>query len=89
MSSADLVGVQEALAFQIDEIVAAVPGYAVVGVGRDDGRAAGEFSAILFKAERLRVADSGPLVLGPPSVHDRNLGQQHTRISTLGALHRS
>src|SRR5688500_8012208 len=33
---ADVVGLQEALAFQIDEIVAAVPGYAVIGVGRDD-----------------------------------------------------
>ena len=46
---ADLVGLQEALAFQIDEIQAAVPGYAVVGVGRDDGGRAGEWSAILFK----------------------------------------
>jgi len=37
----DLIGLQEALRFQIDEILAAVPGYAVVGVGRDDGKAAG------------------------------------------------
>src|SRR5919109_1024785 len=45
---ADLVGVQEALDFQIDEIIAAAPVYAVVGIGRDDGGEAGEYSAILF-----------------------------------------
>ena len=50
---ADLVGLQEALAFQIDEILAAVPGYAVVGVGRDDAGRAGELSTILFKAGRF------------------------------------
>src|SRR3990170_6681927 len=51
---ADLVGLQEALASQIDEIQAAVPGYAVVGVGRDDAGRAGEFSAILFRNGRFR-----------------------------------
>jgi endonuclease/exonuclease/phosphatase family metal-dependent hydrolase len=56
---ADLVGLQEALAFQIDEIVAAAPAYAVVGVGRDDGKRAGEYSAILYKKERFHVAEAG------------------------------
>ena len=56
---ADIVGLQEALASQIDEIVAAVPIYAVVGVGRDDAARAGEFSAILFRKDRLRVAEAG------------------------------
>src|SRR5262245_21019071 len=51
---ADLIGLQEALAFQIDEILAAAPGYAAVGVGRDDAARAGEFSAILFKRSRFR-----------------------------------
>ena len=56
---ADLIGLQEALAFQIDEILAAAPSYAVIGVGRDDAAKAGEFSAILFKKDRFRVADAG------------------------------
>ena len=55
---ADLIGLQEALASQIDEIVAAVPIYAVVGVGRDDAARAGEFSAILFRRDRFRVAEA-------------------------------
>ncbi len=81
---ADLIGLQEALASQIDEIVAAVPGYAVVGVGRDDGRAAGEFSAILFRTSRLRVAESGTFWFSdtPAVPGSKSWGNSITRIST-------
>ena len=82
---ADLVGLQEALAFQIDEIQAAVPGYAAVGVGRDDGGRAGEWSAILFKVGRSRRRRRHVLVLG----HARGagveiLGQQHHQDLHVG-----
>ncbi len=82
--NADLIGVQEALASQIDEIVAAVPGYAVVGVGRDDGRAAGEFSAILFRTSRLRVAESGTFWFSdtPTVPGSTSWGNNITRISS-------
>ena len=49
----DIIGLQEALDFQIDEIVAAVPGYAYVGVGRTDGKRKGEYAAILYRTARL------------------------------------
>ena len=86
--NADLVGVQEALAFQIDEILAAVPGYAVVGVGRDDGRARGEFSAILFRRDRFRVADSGTFWFSdtPEVPGSKSWGNTITRISTWARL---
>jgi endonuclease/exonuclease/phosphatase family metal-dependent hydrolase len=58
-ANADVIGLQEALDFQIDEIIAAVPGYAVVGVGRDDGAEKGEYSAILFRTGRFHVAEAG------------------------------
>lgn len=82
--NADLVGLQEALASQIDEIVAAVPAYAVVGVGRDDGRARGEFSAILFRRDRFRVADSGTFWFSdtPAVPGSKSWGNTITRIST-------
>ena len=81
---ADLVGLQEALASQIDEIVAAVPIYAVVGVGRDDAARAGEFSAILFRKDRLRVAEAGTFWFSDtPSVPgSKSWGNNVTRIST-------
>jgi endonuclease/exonuclease/phosphatase family metal-dependent hydrolase len=81
---ADLVGVQEALAFQIDEIVAALPHYAVVGVGRDDAGRAGEFSAILFRKDRFRVADAGTFWFSdtPEVPASKSWGNSITRICT-------
>jgi len=58
-SEADFVGLQEALRFQIDEIRQALPRYGEIGVGRDDGLAAGEFSAILFDTSRFTADTSG------------------------------
>ena len=81
---ADLIGLQEALGFQIDEIVAAAPGYAVIGVGRDDAAKAGEFSAILFKKDRFRVADAGTFWFSdtPEVPASKTWGNNITRICT-------
>lgn len=80
----DFVGLQEALRFQIDAIREAVPGYAEVGVGRDDGKEAGEYSAILYKEERWRVADRGTLWLSdtPDLPGSKSWGNEITRIVT-------
>jgi endonuclease/exonuclease/phosphatase family metal-dependent hydrolase len=85
---ADLVGLQEALDFQIDEIVAAVPGYATIGVGRDDGRARGEFAAILFRKSRFRVAEAGTFWLSdtPAVPGSKTWGNNITRICTWARL---
>ena len=50
---ADAVGVQEALAHQLTDLDTRLPGFARVGVGRRDGKTAGEFSAILYRTARL------------------------------------
>ena len=80
----DFVGLQEALRFQIDAIREAVPAYHEVGVGRDDGRQAGEYSAILYKPDRWRVADSGTLWLSdtPDVPGSMTWGNEITRIVT-------
>ena len=80
----DLIGLQEALRFQIDEILAAVPGYAVVGVGRDDGKAAGEMSAILFRTARFHVAASGTFWFSdtPEIPGSKSWGNRITRIAS-------
>jgi len=85
---ADLIGLQEALDFQIDEILAAAPGYAAIGVGRDDAARAGEYSAILFRKERFRVAESGTFWFSDtPSVPgSRSWGNNITRICTWARL---
>jgi endonuclease/exonuclease/phosphatase family metal-dependent hydrolase len=83
-ANADLVGLQEALSFQIDEILAAAPSYAAIGIGRDDAVKAGEHSAILFRRDRFRVADSGTFWFSDtPSVPaSRTWGNNVTRICT-------
>lgn len=56
---ADVVGLQEVLNFQVEQIAAALKGYGVVSVGRDDGKQAGEHCTILYRRDRFRLADSG------------------------------
>jgi endonuclease/exonuclease/phosphatase family metal-dependent hydrolase len=61
----DAVGVQEALAHMLTELDARLPGFARIGVGRADGRAGGEFSAILYRTDRLELLDQGTFWLSP------------------------
>ena len=49
----DVLGIQEGLRHQIEHINAALPNYSYVGVGRDDGKQSGEFSAIFYDTRRL------------------------------------
>lgn len=80
----DVVGLQEALRFQIEEIVAAVPGYAFLGVGRDDGKAAGEHAAILYRTDRLKVDQHGDFWFSdtPEVPGSKHWGNQITRMCT-------
>jgi endonuclease/exonuclease/phosphatase family metal-dependent hydrolase len=81
---ADIVGLQEALHFQIQEILEAVPRYRSVGVGRDDGKEKGEYSNILFDRERLEVLDSGTFWFSdtPDVPASRSWGNRIPRICT-------
>jgi endonuclease/exonuclease/phosphatase family metal-dependent hydrolase len=84
----DLIGVQEALDAQLSDILRAVPGYAVAGVGRDDGREAGEYSAILFRSSRFRVAQAGTFWFSatPEAVASRTWGNRIPRICSWARL---
>ena len=86
--NADIVGLQEALDFQIDEITAAVPIYATIGVGRDDGRARGEFAAILFRKDRFRVGEAGTFWFSdtPAVPGSKHWGNTITRICSWTRL---
>jgi endonuclease/exonuclease/phosphatase family metal-dependent hydrolase len=54
----DLVGTQEGFIHQLLD-VCELPEYAYFGAGRDDGKDAGEHSAILYKKDKFIVVDSG------------------------------
>lgn len=55
---AHIVGVQEALHNQMTDLQERLKGYKYVGVGRDDGKEKGEYSAIFYDTARLRVLKS-------------------------------
>lgn len=54
----DMVGVQEALHHQLQDLVINLNDYAYIGVGRDDGKEKGEYSAILYKKEKFEIKES-------------------------------
>lgn len=64
-----VVGVQEALAGQIQDLLELLPGFKYVGVGRDKGDDKGEFSAILYDSTRLTVLEQSTFWLSEtPSI---------------------
>lgn len=64
-----ILGVQEALFDQIQDLQERLPRYKLIGVGRDDGRTKGEFSAIFFDSTRFEAITSGTIWLSPtPSI---------------------
>ena len=55
----DLLGTQETLATQADYLTANLSDHTLVGVGREDGKRGGEFSALMFRTSRFALVDSG------------------------------
>lgn len=61
----DLLGMQEVLLQQKRDLEAALPDYAMIGAGRDDGREAGEFSPLAWRRDRFELVRSGTFWLSP------------------------
>jgi endonuclease/exonuclease/phosphatase family metal-dependent hydrolase len=55
----DLFGVQEGLPRQITDLKNGLPAYHYFGVGGNDGRNSGEFSAIFYRFDRFDLLDKG------------------------------
>ncbi len=55
----DVLGTQEVLAHQFDDLRRTLKGYGVVGCGRDDGKRAGEYAAVWYDTSRWQAVDSG------------------------------
>lgn len=55
----DLLGIQEGLKNQLDDMSKALPEYDHYGKGRDDGKDGGEHSAIFYKKSRFKLLKSG------------------------------
>ena len=56
---ADIVGTQEVLHNQLQDLQERLPNYNYIGVGREDGATQGEYSAIFYKAAKFEELSSG------------------------------
>ena len=57
--SPEVFGTQEVLHGQLVDMLDRLDGYDYIGVGRDDGHQQGEYAAIFYKNDRLRLLDQG------------------------------
>ena len=55
----DVFGTQEVLHRQLLDMLQNLDGYDYIGVGRDDGKQDGEYAAIFYKKDRVRLLESG------------------------------
>lgn len=58
-SGCPIIGLQEVLKSQLEEILTVMPDYRYLGMGREDGIEDGEYSAILYDATVLTSSDVG------------------------------
>jgi endonuclease/exonuclease/phosphatase family metal-dependent hydrolase len=82
-----ILGVQEALADQLDFLAAALPGFAVVGTGREGGRA-GEHAALLVDQSRFEILRHGDFWLSATPERVASVGWDAAlpRICTFAEL---
>lgn len=57
--NADVIGTQEVLVNQLNDLKSRLPEYNTIGVGREDGIEKGEYSAIFYKKDRFKEIESG------------------------------
>ena len=84
----DVMGTQEGLLQQLNDLLADLPGYARIGVGREGGDK-GEFSAIFYRTNRLEVSDMGNFWLSdtPNVAASTSWGNKLPRMATWAKFH--
>ena len=84
----DVIGMQEVLKGQLDQLLRALPEYKSLGVGRRDGIAIGEFAPILYRIDRFEVLEHGGFWLSdtPTVPGSTSWGNTIPRICTWAHL---
>jgi endonuclease/exonuclease/phosphatase family metal-dependent hydrolase len=84
----DLLGTQETLGFQRDYLAENLPGYAVLGVGRDDGADKGEMMALYYRTDRFEPLRSGHFWLSqtPDEIGSKSWDTSLPRMATWVVL---
>lgn len=83
----DFFGVQEATPEWMTYLRENFDGYGSVGVGRDDGKDTGEYSAVFFKKESFELLDSGNFWLSEtPEIPSKGWDAAFNRICSWALL---
>ncbi len=84
----DLLGMQEVCHNQMEDLKQGLPQYTAIGVGRDDGKEAGEYCPVFFNTARFDLVDSGNFALSehPDSIGVRGWDASYNRIATWAIL---
>ncbi len=83
----DVFGIQEGLHRQVEYLETQLPDYARIGVGRDDGREAGEYSALFYRTDRFQLLRSGTFWLSEtPDTVSKGWDAALPRICTWALL---
>lgn len=84
----DIVGVQEALHHQLQDLLRLLPDYTYCGAGRDDGKEKGEYSAILIRSSRFGILEQSTSWLSetPDVPGSKSWDAAITRIVTRARL---
>lgn len=85
-NNVDILGTQEVLHNQLEDLKKRLPEYDVIGVGREDGKEKGEYSALWYKKERFDLLDSGNFWLSetPEVAGSKGWDGACERIATWG-----
>ncbi len=83
----DIVGMQEVLLHQKQNLEADLPAYVFVGAARDDGKDKGEFSPLGYRRDRFALVASGTFWLSPtPDVPGKGWDAAYPRVATWARL---
>lgn len=84
----DVVGMQEVLHNQFEDLRKGLPGYEGIGVGRDDGKKAGEYAPLFYRKDKYEVLDSNTFWLAenPDSAGMMGWDAACVRIATWAKL---
>ena len=86
-SEASILGIQEGLLDQVQYLEKTLPNFSYIGVGRDDGKTAGEFSALFYEKSKYKLLESGTFWLSPtPEKPSKGWDAALPRICTYARL---
>lgn len=84
----DLLGMQEVRHNQMEDLKQGLPQYTALGVGRDDGKEAGEYCPIFFNSHRFTLVEYGNFSLSeqPETIGIKGWDASYNRITTWAIL---